>query len=112
VNAAFGSVTITTNASASNPWPTNLGCNGSTITGAVNNVVVTMFWPALALTFHYSADALGTPAMFTPVVTNAGGGSVNAAFGTGSGTLLSDLGTSLTIGGTLVFDGASIVGSC
>jgi hypothetical protein len=111
VSATFGPITMTTNASAFNPWPTNLGCNGSAVV-AVSNILVTETVPALGLTAHYSADGAGTPAMFTPIVSNAGGSSINAMFNTTTGTLFSDLGTSLTIGGTLVFDGASIVGSC
>jgi hypothetical protein len=112
VSATFGSVTITTNASASNPWPTNLGCSGSAIIDTVSNVLVTATVPALGLTAHYSADGAGTPATFAPGVSNAGGSSINATFGTGSGTLFSDVGTSATIGGTVTLDGASIVGSC
>jgi hypothetical protein len=112
VSPTFGSVTITTSASASNPWPTNLGCNGLTITDTVSNVLITAFVPALGLTLHYSANGAGTPAMLTPTVSNAGVNGVNLAFGATTGTLSSDVGTSATFANTFSVDGASIVGSC
>jgi hypothetical protein len=112
VSATFGAVIITTSASASNPWPTSLGCSGSTIISTVSGILVTVTVPALGVTGHYSANGAGAPATMVPTVANTGASSIGATFNVTTGTLNSDLGTSLTIGGVLGLDGASIVGSC
>jgi hypothetical protein len=108
----FGVVVATTNATPLTPLATDLECSGTMVIDRITGLLLAFHIPALGASIHYSADGAGTPQNLTSFVSNIAGG-VNTTFsGPSSGTFSSDLGSPMTLSGTIPVSGATIVGGC